>query len=391
MANGVTISVTGVSKSFALTDHGKVWRMAFGSTAAGASFEALRNITFDVPKGEFVGILGRNGAGKSTLLRVTGGVYAPDAGSVAVLGQLSGLYELGLAGNPQLTGRAYAERLLTMQGFSARERRLMVADILDFSELGDRLDDPILTYSAGMSARLFFATSTAGFYDVYLIDEILSVGDQHFQGKCWRRIRERVSRGASGVLVTHDWSAIVQMCASAHIIERGRVVFSGSAALAARRYLYGEEAGEPLRTDIARWIGGPAQTVRCRTGGALVVALEAEIFAHEAVYAVAVIERLEAGYGWENALMSRDITLIGDRPGRHSVTVELPTLPLPPGPYQGSFALVMRDRDTPGRRVILDNKSWLNGTGIPIDVDGEPDAGALLPIKARLDPMVGAG
>jgi lipopolysaccharide transport system ATP-binding protein len=390
MAKGVTVSVSGVSKSFALADHGKVWRMAFGAADAGSRFKALQDITFDVPKGEFVGILGRNGAGKSTLLRVTGGVYAPDTGSVAVSGRLSGLYELGLAGNPQLTGRAYAERLLTMQGFRARERRLMIEDIQEFSELGDRLDDPVLTYSAGMSARLFFATSTAGFYDVYLIDEILSVGDQHFQGKCWRRIRERVSRGASGVLVTHDWAAIVQMCASAHIIERGRIAFSGSAALAARRYLYGEDAGEPLRTDVARWRGAPPAPIVARTGSSLSITLEAEIIAPEAVHAVAVIERLQAGYGWENALMSRDITLVGDRPGRYAVTISVPALPLDPGPYQGSFALVMRDPQAPGRRIVLDNWNWLNGTGVPIEVEGDAEAGMLLPIQARVDTMANA-
>lgn len=385
MARGVTISVTGVSKSFTLTDHGKVWRMAFGSAAGGARFEALRDISFDVPKGEFVGVLGRNGAGKSTLLRVAGGVYAPDAGSVRVSGQLSGLYELGLAGNPQLTGRAYADRLLTMQGFGRRKRLEMIEDIQDFSELGDRFDDPVLTYSAGMSARLYFATSTAGFYDVYLIDEILSVGDQHFQGKCWRRIRERVSRGASGVLVTHDWAAIVQMCATAHIIERSRIVFSGSAALAARRYLYGEEAGESLRTDIARWCGRPPTPVRGETGRTLTVPLEAELLTDEPVYAVAVLERLQAGYGWENALMSRDITLVGNAPGRYAVSVSVPELPLDPGPYQGSFALVMRDPEAPGRRIILDNWNWLNGTGVPIEIEGERGAGMLLPIHAQVD------
>ena len=140
---------------------------------------------------------------------------------------MSGLYELGLVGNPQLTGRQYADRLLNVHGFSARERAAMIAEIHEFSELEDRFDDPVQTYSAGMGARLYFSTATAGRYDVYLLDEILSVGDQHFQSKCWRRLRDRVSAGAAGMLVTHDWSAILRICETAHILDRGKVLYSG--------------------------------------------------------------------------------------------------------------------------------------------------------------------
>src|SRR6478735_8904152 len=183
MSLAVAITCKGVSKRFALVDHGSAWRLAFGARAGLSVFEALRDISFSVPKGQFVGVLGRNGAGKSTLLRVVGGVYSADKGRIAVKGALSGLYELGLVGNPQLTGRAYAERLLTVHGFGARQRSVMIADIHDFSELGDRYEDPVLTYSAGMTARLFFSTATAGEYDVYLLDEILAVGDKHFQAK----------------------------------------------------------------------------------------------------------------------------------------------------------------------------------------------------------------
>jgi lipopolysaccharide transport system ATP-binding protein len=157
---------------------------------------------------------------------------------------LSGLYELGLVGNPHLAGRQYAERLLSVHGFNLRRRAAMIADIHDFSELGDRFEDPVQTYSAGMGARLYFAAATAGHHDVYLFDEILAVGHQHFQSKCWRRLRERLSGGASGILVIHDWSAILRMCETAHILERGQILYSGPADKAVRRYLYGDETGE---------------------------------------------------------------------------------------------------------------------------------------------------
>jgi lipopolysaccharide transport system ATP-binding protein len=187
MSHAVAITCQGVSKSFVLVDGGNAWRIALVLGGKPTRFQALRKVSFDVPKGQFVGVLGRNGAGKSTLLRVIGGVYAADEGRVSISGTMSGLYELGIIGNPQLTGRQYADRVLNVHRFATRERVAMSSDIHDFSELGDRFDDPVQTYSSGMSARLFFATATAGNYEVYLLDEILSVGDQHFQAKCWRR------------------------------------------------------------------------------------------------------------------------------------------------------------------------------------------------------------
>lgn len=385
MSRAVAITCLGVSKRFALVDQGSAWRLAFGRGRGVATFDALRDISFEVPKGQFVGVLGRNGAGKSTLLRVLGGVYSADQGRVAVNGALSGLYELGLVGNPQLTGREYADRLLTVHGFGERDRAAMIADIHDFSELGDRFEDPVVTYSAGMTARLFFATATAGRYEVYLLDEILSVGDQHFQAKCWRRLRDRVSQGASGVLVTHDWSAIVRVCETAHVLDRGRIAFSGPAERAARLYLYGEAARETYREGVARFLAPPASPIEAIPGEDLRLTVRAEILRPETVGCVFVIERLQPGYGWETALMSRTMTPIGSRPGRYEVEILVPALPLDPGSYQISLHLVMPDPEVPGRRIPLDGWSWLNGNGLQLDVTGDPGRGLTLPMRWTLE------
>jgi lipopolysaccharide transport system ATP-binding protein len=385
VSRAIAVSCAGVSKRFVLVDQGSAWRLAFGAGVDVPVFEALKDISFEVPKGQFVGVLGRNGAGKSTLLRVTGGVYSADTGQVVVSGALSGIYELGLVGNPQLTGRAYAERLLTVHGFSKSELNAMIADIQDFSELGDRFDDPVLTYSAGMTARLFFSTATAGSYDVYLLDEILSVGDQHFQAKCWRRLRERVSRGASGVLVTHDWSAIVRMCETAHILENGKMKFSGPSSHAARIYLYGESARQTYAAGTARFLERPAEPLVIAAGDDLVFKVNIELLQTVPVSCTCCVERLQPGYGWETSLMTRKAIKVGHDAGRHQIEVSIPHVPLDPGTYQISLHLTKPDPEIPGRLVLLDGWTWLNGDGIALEVTGDSADGLILPMTWRLE------
>lgn len=389
MSGLVAVSCVGVSKRFPLVDGGSAWKLAFGGGKHVPVHEALRGVSLEVPKGQFVGVLGRNGAGKSTLLRVLGGVYSADEGAVSINGSLSAIYELGLVGNPQLTGRAYSERLLTVHGFSEAERKAVIDDICDFSELGSRFEDPVLTYSAGMAARLFFSTATAGSYDVYLLDEILSVGDQHFQAKCWRRLRERISKGASGVLVTHDWSAVVKMCQTAHVLEGGKFAFSGPATRAVRRYLYGDDVREAHRHGIARFATRP-ENLRAATGDELVLRAEVDILTPAEVGCVCVIERLQPGFGWETSLMSRGVSPVGFEPGRYGVEIAVPDLPLDAGEYQIAIHLVMPDPDLAGRRILLDGWSWLNGDGVELTVVGDPARGLALPMTWRVHDIAAA-
>jgi lipopolysaccharide transport system ATP-binding protein len=380
MPSAVAISCKGVSKSFALIDRGNAWKVALGLDAAMPRYQALKSVTFDVPKGQFVGVLGRNGAGKSTLLRIVGGVYHPDTGNVSISGAMSGLYELGLVGNPELTGRQYADRLLTVHGFSAQKRLEMITEIHEFSELEDRFDDPVRTYSAGMGARLYFSTATAGHYDVYLLDEILSVGDQHFQSKCWRRLRDRISGGGSGILVTHDWAAILRLCETAHILDHGKVLYSGPAERAVRRYLYGDERGEEFLAGVAKFLGKPSYPAVMRQGEDFLMRADAEILQPSDVFTTFTIERLQPGFGWETSLMSRDPVLMGNAPGSYTVEVSVPTLPLEPGSYQCCIGL-MQIEDKSRRRVGLDGFSWLNGTGLPLEVVGDGSRGLRLPVR----------
>jgi lipopolysaccharide transport system ATP-binding protein len=382
-ARALAISAEGVSKSFLLIDEGDAFRIAFGSTKNIPRFHALKDVTLRAPKGKFVGVLGPNGAGKTTLLRTLGGVYSADSGVIALSGRLGAIYELGVAGNPFLTGRQYAERMLIMRGLNKSARAEMLEDIVEFSELGDRIDDRIQGYSTGMAARLFFAVATAGFYDVYLIDEVLSVGDQYFQAKCWRRIKERIENGASGVLVTHDWSTIVKVCAEAHILENGRIVYSGPPEQVVRRQLYGEAKTEPYVRGVASIVERPEAAIVVRQGEPLVVAFDVEIVKSEPVSALAVVEKLKTGIGWETILMSREPTLVGRTPGRHRVEVRLDPNVLAPGEYVFSASLVQKIPDQPSYH-IYDSFGWLSGSGLPILVEGQGEAFAL-PARWRLD------
>ena len=380
---GIAVSANGVSKFFLLIDEGDAFRITFGSARNIEKFDALSDVSLRAAKGQFVGILGRNGAGKTTLLRTLGGIYAPDAGAVEVSGALSAIYELGVAGNPFLTGRQYAERMLVMRGVPTNERCEMLADVIDFCELGERIDDRIQSYSTGMAARLYFAVATAGFYDVYLIDEVLTVGDQYFQAKCWRRIKQRLECGASGVLVTQDWTTVIKVCSEAHIMDAGRIVYSGPPELVARRYVFGDELVEPREGGVARFLAQP-QAAAARAGEGFVLTVDVEIQRPEPVYVVVAIDQLRTGVGWGTLLMSREPDFVGDQPGCARVALSWDALPLPPGEYALGVSLVQpRGRGRPRR--IFDSFGWLSGSAVALSVEpGQARIGATLPSRWEL-------
>lgn len=209
----------------------------FGADANFSSYRALDDLSFSVPRGQLLGVLGRNGAGKSTLLRVAGGIYSPDSGSVETRTTPTALIEMGLYGNQHLTGRKFCQVYLDFRNVKKSRQKQLLDDIHEFSELDEYFDEPINTYSAGMKARLMFGAITAVPAEIVLLDEILSVGDQHFQGKSYRRLISMVSKGASGILATHDWFTATRLCSNIMILNKGQVEFSGDSLTAVRQYL----------------------------------------------------------------------------------------------------------------------------------------------------------
>lgn len=183
----------------------------------------LKDISFEVEKGDFFGILGRNGSGKSTLLKIISEIYVPEKGSVTIDGKLVSFIELGVGFNPELTGRENVYMNGAMLGFSTTEIDAMYDDIVDFAELHDFMNQKLKNYSSGMQVRLAFSVAIKAQGDILILDEVLAVGDEAFQRKCNDYFQERKKSGKTTILVTHDMGAVKKYCNKAVLIENGLV------------------------------------------------------------------------------------------------------------------------------------------------------------------------
>ena len=188
----------------------------------------LDDVSFEIKKGEFFGIVGRNGSGKSTLLKLLAGIYAPDRGLVQVNGSLTPFIELGVGFNPELTGRENVYLNGALLGFSHGEMDEMYDDIVAFAELEKFMDQKLKNYSSGMQVRLAFSIATRANSDVLLIDEVLAVGDAAFQQKCYSYFDKLKEEKRTIILVTHDMGAVRQFCDRAMLVSGGRVQAIGS-------------------------------------------------------------------------------------------------------------------------------------------------------------------
>lgn len=191
-------------------------------------FFALDHISFDVKKGESVGIIGTNGSGKSTILKIITGVLTPTSGNVRVSGVISALLELGAGFNSDYTGIENIYMNGTMMGFSKKEMDAKLQDILDFADIGDFVYQPVKTYSSGMFVRLAFALAINVEPEILIVDEALSVGDVFFQSKCYRRMEEIRKNGTTILMVTHDMGSVIKYCDRVVLLNKGHYVAEGA-------------------------------------------------------------------------------------------------------------------------------------------------------------------
>lgn len=202
----------------------------------------LNDISFEVEKGDFFGILGRNGSGKSTLLKIISEIYVPEKGSVTIDGKLVSFIELGVGFNPELTGRENVYMNGAMLGFSIAEIDAMYDDIVDFAELHEFMNQKLKNYSSGMQVRLAFSVAIKAQGDILILDEVLAVGDEAFQRKCNDYFQERKKSGKTTILVTHDMGAVKKYCNKAVLIENGLVKALGSPENVANQYSFDNTA-----------------------------------------------------------------------------------------------------------------------------------------------------
>ena len=240
MSSDIAIKVSNVSKHYQIYDNPldrlkqSIYR---GRKQFYKEFKAIENVSFEIKKGETVGIIGRNGSGKSTMLQIICGTLTPTAGMVETYGRIAALLELGSGFNPEFTGRENVYMNCALLGLSPEETDARFDDIAAFADIGDFIEQPVKTYSSGMYIRLAFAVNIVSEPDIMVVDEALAVGDMSFQAKCMTALTRIQHGGATVLFVSHDVDSVKSLCSRAIYLENGIVKTIGKASDVAELYI----------------------------------------------------------------------------------------------------------------------------------------------------------
>lgn len=257
MKNDVVIEVKDVTKSFKIyTDKGKMLkeRILFRNRNRFEMRNVLKGISFEVKRGESIGLIGSNGCGKSTTLKLLSKIIYPNSGSIQIAGRVSSLIELGAGFHPDMSGRENIFINAAIFGLSRKETEKRLNSIIEFSELEEFIDNPVRTYSSGMYMRLAFSVAISVDADILLIDEILAVGDTNFQAKCFNKLREIKASGVTIIMVSHDSNMIERFCDRAIWLNDGKIVEQGKTTRVVDAYMshMGEVRLEELQKEERR-------------------------------------------------------------------------------------------------------------------------------------------
>jgi ABC-type polysaccharide/polyol phosphate transport system ATPase subunit len=257
--NDLLLRVQGVSKAYIIDQKPSArLRMLLPQRLQGKPklFWALRNVSFELKRGESLGIVGPNGSGKSTLLQIAAGILRPTEGTVELNGRLAGLLELGSGFNPEFTGRQNVQLSTSLHGLSAKETAERFDEIAGFADIGDFLDQPVKTYSSGMLMRLAFSVSIHVDADILLVDEALAVGDIAFRQRCMRRVHQMRDRGLSILFVSHSAEDVKAICDRCMWLEAGEMKTLGQADHVVGEYL-ASMAVRDAATLAGEWVSQP--------------------------------------------------------------------------------------------------------------------------------------
>ena len=247
----VTIKAEHASKEFTMRYHRTIKQItiaALRKQAISDSFRAVDDVSFSIEQGESVGLMGLNGSGKSTLLKLINGVMKPDSGTVLTRGRIAGLIATGAGFHPQLTGRDNVFLNAAILGMSEAETRRKFDQIVAFADIGKFLDTPVGHYSSGMFSRLGFAVAVHTDSDIFLIDEVLAVGDKPFKRKCMLRMQEIRDEGRTLVYVSHAAASVRKMCDRVLVLEKGALGFDGPVDEGIR-YLHYDDSEEDVNSE----------------------------------------------------------------------------------------------------------------------------------------------
>ncbi len=360
------IEVKELSKFFMVSEKYKIWDLLSNNVEY---VKVLSDINLSIKPGEIYGVLGKNGAGKSTLLRVLGGIYSYE-GMILLEGNVTSIFELGSFLNVNQTGEEYCKDFFffTMKNYDRELVRQLINDIREFTELDDYFRRPIYTYSSGMKAKLLFAVVTALKAEIVLIDEALVVGDAYFQGKAIRRLKKMIQKGTVGIMVSHDWTALLRFCSRGCILDKGRINFEGEIRSTISEYVQFEK----LHSDIIKIFNKEIlakKTVEWEEEGRLDFTIEVmQVPPTEEVEANIFIEKFSQGLGW-NLVYTNGAYFKIKKKGIYKVSVWFPDLGLEEGIYNvGIHLLEVHMYKKEGVAKAYDRMTWLEKNGIELKI-----------------------
>jgi len=348
MAEDTLVEVEGASKKFCRSLKRSLWygvqdvasemlgREGHHDELRKNEFWAVNDVSFELKRGECLGLIGPNGAGKSTLLKMLNGLVKPDKGRIRMRGRVGALIELGAGFNPILTARENIYVNGSVLGFSKKEMAVKFDAIVDFSEIEEFIDTPVQNFSSGMKVRLGFAVAAQMEPDVLLIDEVLAVGDAGFRGKCYKAI-ESISRRCAIILVSHSMPTISRICSSALLVHQGTVKTHGLPAQAIEEYLalFPIQSGTAISSDEKLQVRNlqvlPIDQVEA--GGEVSFIMQIEISEEPLCVAISIVFlNLEAVPVCQvNSTASKIKVALSS--GKQLVKVRIPSLQLNPGSY----------------------------------------------------------
>ncbi len=303
-------------------------------------FYAVRDVSFELRRGECLGLIGHNGAGKTTLLKMLNGLIKPDAGRITMRGRVGALIALGAGFNPILTGRENIYINGSVLGLTKKEIDVKIDEIIDFAEIGEFIDTPVQNYSSGMQVRLGFAVATALDPDVLILDEVLAVGDAKFRNKCYNKIG-KMHKNAATIFVSHSMDQVAQVCDRVLVMDHGRQIYSGDLSEGVAIYESLNRVGDEGESTAFETVEAPVRSVAIRMNPPEVqsgasttfeMALDMEEAVSQACLRIVLYDQVGVPFcEWNNRRHGQSLTL---PLGRSKILVELGPLVLKSGQYK---------------------------------------------------------